>query len=203
VDLVAYVHCIIGDNSEVRSDDPCNARHGELTGRRHLPPSIPAKAQFTLWPKLRYAWARRSICYLRPRAESSVSNSRITRTVEERECHRTSAPAGFVSSFPFSSVYWHSYVEAALLQLAHQFIAPLSMVSTKNKRYFVNSNTPKIICGNTSLLRISHTLELDLEMAHIFRTGPLRWSTQKLPISRSPKRIGPITIFRTSCLNRR
>ncbi|KAG2612193.1 hypothetical protein PVAP13_4KG108915, partial [Panicum virgatum] len=63
---------------------------------------------------------------------SSVSNSRITRTVEERECHRTSAPAGFVSSFPFSSVYWHSYVEAALLQLAHQFIAPLSMIRTTN-----------------------------------------------------------------------
>jgi len=39
---------IIGDDLEVRSDDPCNARHGELTGRRHLPPSIPAKAQFTL-----------------------------------------------------------------------------------------------------------------------------------------------------------
>ncbi|PUZ60162.1 hypothetical protein GQ55_4G102300 [Panicum hallii var. hallii] len=50
-------------------------------------------------------------------AESSTSiSSRSTRTVEQRECHQTSAPAGFVFLFS-SSVYWHSYVEAALLQL--------------------------------------------------------------------------------------
>ncbi|KAG2612484.1 hypothetical protein PVAP13_4KG295405 [Panicum virgatum] len=61
--------------------------------------------------------------------KSSISNSRSRRTVEQQECHQTSAPAGFVSLFS-SSVYWHSYVEAALLQLAHQFIAPLSMIRT-------------------------------------------------------------------------
>ncbi|KAG2612194.1 hypothetical protein PVAP13_4KG108920, partial [Panicum virgatum] len=48
-------------------------------------------------------------------------------TVERQQCHQTSAPAGLVSSFS-SSVYWHSYIEAALLQLAH--LAPLAMIRT-------------------------------------------------------------------------
>ncbi|PUZ60163.1 hypothetical protein GQ55_4G102300 [Panicum hallii var. hallii] len=61
-------------------------------------------------------------------AESSTSiSSRSTRTVEQRECHQTSAPAGFVFLFS-SSVYWHSYVEAALLQLTKVFLVPLSMI---------------------------------------------------------------------------
>ena len=36
-------------------------------------------------------------------------------------------------------------------------------------KYF---NTPETICGNTCLF--SRTIELGLEMVHIFRTGPLR-----------------------------
>jgi len=156
------------------------ARPGELTARRHAFLRISVKAPVHFLPKLLHMWA----CF----RESDVIWARRVQhlqlaedTAEQQECHQPSAPAGSVSWFS-SSVYWHSYVEAALLQLqlAH-FFATLAWVS--NKRYFVNySNTPETICRNASLLRISHTLEWDLEMVHIFRTGPLRWSTSKISI---------------------
>jgi len=134
-----------------------HARRGELTARRHvrLPQRLSVKAQFT--------FDRSSSISVRMLQGTAVILARRVQhlqlaedTAEQQECHQPSAPAGSVSSFS-SSVYWHSYVEAALLQLAH-FFATLAWVS--NKRYFVNySNTPETICRNASLLRISHTLE--------------------------------------------
>ncbi|KAG2606899.1 hypothetical protein PVAP13_4NG208100 [Panicum virgatum] len=46
------------------------------------------------------------------------------RTVEQQECHQTSALVGSVSSFSFS-VYGHSSVEAALLHLVSAHLALL------------------------------------------------------------------------------
>ncbi|KAG2612493.1 hypothetical protein PVAP13_4KG287330 [Panicum virgatum] len=54
------------------------------------------------------------ICLSTPCTASPTRGAHL----EPQECHQTSAPAGFVSSFS-PSVYWHSYVESALLQLAH------------------------------------------------------------------------------------
>ncbi|KAG2606898.1 hypothetical protein PVAP13_4NG208100 [Panicum virgatum] len=47
------------------------------------------------------------------------------RTVEQQECHQTSALVGSVSSFSFS-VYGHSSVEAALLHLVSAHLALLA-----------------------------------------------------------------------------
>jgi len=137
------------------SDDPCKtrresllivmarARPGELTARRHAFLRISVKAQFTFYRSSSICEHASGRAMSFEHAESSISNSRRTLQTSKNVINHASTPAG---SFSFwSSVYWHSYVEAALLQLAH--IAPQAMVSTEDTRYFVNFNTPETICG--------------------------------------------------------
>ena len=115
------------------------ARRGELTARRHvrLPQRLSVKAQFT--------FDRSSSIYVSMLQGTAVILARRVQhlqlaedTAEQQECHQPSAPAGSVSSFS-SSVYWHSYVEAALLQLA-PFFATLAWVSTSiRQKLFVET----------------------------------------------------------------
>ena len=149
--------------SEVMTRITCKTRcHGELTARRHLlphlsklkPGSLFDRSSSKLYVIEHAAGERRYLSTPSPVSPIRGAHCRTAR-MSSNIC-----PCRIRLIFVLSLLALLCRSSFVAVAARPTFCGPLPLVvSTKNTRYFVKFNTSETICGNTSLLRINHTLE--------------------------------------------